>query len=198
MLPTFSLGDKIFRWLVKIDEGTSRLVAAAGCQFCGGPLHRGDYPRKPRGGLLAVAGEVFTKRVSLCCGWEGCRRRSTPPSVIFLGRRVYVGAAVVLAVMVAETAERAREVRRRTGVPPRTVRRWRGWWQKKFPRSRLYRAESARFMPPLERTRLPGSLIERFERVGRCAEEVLVRVLGFIAPLSTTSVTIGASFVRAE
>ena len=198
MLPTFPLGDKIFRWLVKVDEETSRRVAAARCQHCGGPLHRGDYPRKPRGGLLAVAGEVFTKRISLCCGWEGCRRRSTPPSVIFLGRRVYGGAAVVLAVMVAETAKRAREVRRETGVPPRTVGRWRGWWQKRFPRSRLYREERARFMPPLERTRLPGSLIERFERVGRCAEEVLVRVLGFIAPLSTTSVTIGASFVRAE
>ena len=198
MLPNFSLGDKIFRWLVKIDEETIRLVAAAGCQFCGGPLHRGDYPRKPRGGLLAVAGEVFTKRISLCCGWEGCRRRSTPPSVIFLGRRVYVGVAVVLAVMVAETAERAREVRRRTGVTPRTVGRWRGWWQKKFPRSRLYRVESGRFMPPLDRTRLPGSLVERFERAGRSADEVLVRVLGFLAPLSTTSVTIGASFVRAE
>ena len=198
MLPILRIGDKIFQWLIEIDEETRRRVAVDGCQHCGGPLHRADYPRKPRGGLLAVAGEVLTKRISLCCGWEGCRRRSTPPSVIFLGRRVYVGVAVVLAVIVAETAARAREVRRRTGVAPRTVSRWREWWRTKFPESRLYREEQARFMPPLEQTRLPGSLVERFERAGRSADEVLVHVLGFLAPLGTTSVTIGASFVRAE
>ncbi len=55
MLPTFPLGDKIFRWLVEIDEATCRRVAAAGCRSCGGPLHRGDYPRKPRGGLDGAA-----------------------------------------------------------------------------------------------------------------------------------------------
>src|SRR5258708_17558960 len=91
------IGDKFFRWLAEIDEETSRQVALGGCPACGGRLHRGDYPRKPRGGLLGIAGEVFSKRISLCCGRAGCRKRATPPSVRFLGRRIYLGAAVVLA-----------------------------------------------------------------------------------------------------
>src|ERR1700689_4417581 len=122
------IGDKIFQWVVEIDEETSRRVAAQGCPLCGGRLHRGDYPRKPRGGLLAVAGEVFSRRISLCCGRRGCRRRATPPSVRFLGRRVYLGVAVVLASMRLGTAT-APEVKRATGIPSRTVRRWGLFWQ---------------------------------------------------------------------
>lgn len=198
MLPAFPLCDKIFRWLVEIDEATSQRVAAAGCRSCGGPLHRGDYPRKPRGGLIAVAGEVFTRRISLCCGWEGCRRRSTPPSVRFLGRRVYLGVAVLLASVVAQAAARPRERQRATGIPGRTVARWQSWWQTEFPESRLYKEESARFMPPLAITGLPTSLCERFERAGRDADEVLVRTLAFLAPLTTASVPFGARFARVE
>jgi hypothetical protein len=64
MVPSPSSGDKIFQWLVEIDEETSRRVAEAGCRWCAGPLHRGDYARKPRGGLLALAGEAFCRRFS--------------------------------------------------------------------------------------------------------------------------------------
>ncbi len=60
-------------------------MAAKGCPGCEGPLHRGDYERKPRGALVAAASEAFRVRHSLCCGW--CRRRALPPSVRFLGRR---------------------------------------------------------------------------------------------------------------
>lgn len=198
MVPIFPLGDKIFRWLVEIDEATCRRVVAARCLLCGGPLHRRDYPRKPRGGLIAAAGEFFSRRISLCCGWAGCRRSATPPSVRFLGRRVYLGVAVVLASAVAQVAATGRAVRRATGVPIRTVRRWREWWQTKFPESRLYEEERGRFMPPLVIAALPAELVMRFEHAGRDADEVLVRTLAFLAPLSTSSVTVGASFVRLE
>src|SRR5262245_50426727 len=120
------IGDKILGWLVEIDEAASREVAARGCQSCGGPLHRGDYPRKPRGGLLGAAAEVFSKRLSLCCGREGCRRRAMPPSVRFLGRRVYLGAVVLLASALM-CSQPAAAVERETGVPRRTVRRWERW-----------------------------------------------------------------------
>ena len=111
MLPIAAVSDKIFQELLAIDEASCDRVAAAGCSFCGGPLHRSDYPRKPRGGLLALGGEAFTRRLSLCCGWEGCRRRATPPSVRFLGRRVYLGAAVIVASLASQVLARAREVK---------------------------------------------------------------------------------------
>ena len=79
MFDEIELGSEFFERLVAIDAKITARVAAAGCRFCGGRLHRGDYDRKPRGGTIAVAAEAFTRRFSLCCGRDGCRRRATPP-----------------------------------------------------------------------------------------------------------------------
>jgi len=46
-------------------------------------------------------GEASVRRFSLCCGARAVRKRATPPSVRFLGRRVYLGAVVIVASMVA-------------------------------------------------------------------------------------------------
>ena len=195
MVSKQKIGDKFFRWLVEIDEATSREVTSRGCPACGGPLHRADYPRKPRGGLLGVAGEVFSKRISLCCGREGCRKRATPPSVRYLGRRVYLGAVVVLA-SVFLLMQAAPEIQRETGVPSRTMRRWGQWWRSGFPQSRLYQEQRGRFLPPLSVEALPASLLERFEATERDEAEVLMRALCFLSPLTTGSVGGGARFLR--
>src|SRR5258708_166628 len=101
MVDEIDLGGEFFRLLEQLDEGMARQVAAKGCPRCAGPLHRGNYKRKPRGALIAPAGETSVVRFSLCCGREGCRKRATPPSVRFLGRRVYLGAVVIVASIVA-------------------------------------------------------------------------------------------------
>jgi hypothetical protein len=79
------------------DPSVCDPVRAAGCPYCGAALHAGDYPRKPRGVPRSLLGPAYERRLSLCCSREGCRRRVTPPSVRFFGRRVYLGALVVLA-----------------------------------------------------------------------------------------------------
>ena len=43
-----------FRFLTRIDEKLAAVARLGGCRFCEGPLHVGDYPRKPRGCLAAV------------------------------------------------------------------------------------------------------------------------------------------------
>jgi hypothetical protein len=132
MLNGIELGGELFDVLTTIDEKIVERVAEGGCAYCGGPLHRGDYPRKPRGGLIAEAVGAFEIRFSLCCGRDGCRKRATPPSVRFLGRRVYVGAVVIVASVVALHVTSAAALRRATGIAARTVRRWLGWWRGPF------------------------------------------------------------------
>ena len=58
---------------------------------------------------------------------EGCRRRHTPPSVRFLGRRVYVGLVVVLvsAMRHGLTAPRVQRLREQLGIDRQTLERWR-------------------------------------------------------------------------
>ncbi len=92
----------------------------------------------------------------------------------------------------------AREVKRTTGIPPRTVARWQTWWRTRFPESRLFQEQRGRFLPPLVIANLPVSLVERFDRAGRDVAEAVVRALGFVAPLTTASVLNGARFVRVE
>lgn len=130
---TTRLTSEWFASLEDFDRRIAEVVAAAGCRHCGGPLHQGNYKRKPRGGNIAEAGEAFRLRHSLCCGCEGCRRRALPPSLRFLGRRVYLEAVLASALALAlETLRLASEI---TGVPARTLRRWHTWWTGSFPSS---------------------------------------------------------------
>lgn len=62
---------------------------------CGRRLHRAYYTRKPRGGPDDLPG-ASRSRFSFCCQCDGCRKRVTRPSVRCLGRRVYLGAVVIL------------------------------------------------------------------------------------------------------
>ncbi len=193
MFDPIELGREFFERLTAIDAAITAKVAASPCSRCGGPLHVGNYPRKPRGGLLAVAGEGFTLRFSVCCGREGCRRRTTPPSVRFLGRRVYVGAVVILASVVALAVATAAAAQRTTGISSRTARRWVGWWRGAFPETTVFAALSARLVPSVARRELPASVLARMPG----APEVQLRVLlGWLAPLTTTSTPDGARFVR--
>lgn len=140
---------------------------------------------------MAPGAETWSRRVSLCCAREGCRRRSTPPSVRFLGRRVYAEVVVVVASLVALATDQARALCTASGVPARTVRRWRSWWQSAFLASALWRECQARMVPAPEAAELPGSLLSRF------APSTALRDLArLLAPLTTASVPDGSRFVR--
>ena len=69
-------------------------------------------------------------------------------------------------------------------IPIRTLERWRRWWQSDFALTPLWQAQCARFMPPVTTSRLPGELLERF--TGE-AQEVLMRLLYFLTPLTVRS-----------
>jgi hypothetical protein len=193
MFDEIELGREFFEWLSAIDSAIVASVAAEACPLCGGPLHRGDFARKPRGGVIASAAEAFTRRFSLCCGREGCRKRATPPSVRFLGRRVYVGAAVIVASVMALVATTARAIRAATGIPARTTRRWLRWWHGSFTTTRVFIQIAARLVPAVSRRTLPSSLLERLE--GEPSARVAT-LLAWLAPLTTTSMPDGSRFVR--
>ena len=173
------LADQPLRQLLeKVDTDLTAEARAKGCLFCGGKLHRSDYERKPRGGPL------WDLRFSLCCAREGCRRRHTPPSVRFMGRRVYAGLVVVLvsAMLHGLKPDRVQRLREALGIDRHTLERWRQWWLVTFVESSFWREARARFMPPLCLKTLPLSLCASFavERRDR-----LLDLLQFLAPITT-------------
>jgi hypothetical protein len=194
MLHKVVLDFNYWKQLTAIDEDTAGRVAAKGCAHCGGRLDRSDYPRKPRGGLIAQVCENDTRRISLCCDREGCRRRATPPSVRF-GRKVYVGAVMVIACVMVHTLT-ASAARRASGISSRTVRRWSRWWQQDYPNSAHFEQARSRLNAPVETRTLPLSLWQRFIEQAGDAVLGLGRLLCFIAPTTTRSVADGSRFVR--
>jgi hypothetical protein len=168
--------------LLKFDWDLASEARAAGCQ-CGGRLDSAHYARKPRG-LNAELPDGYERRFSYCCAREGCRKRSTPPSLRFLGRRVYVGAVVVLATAMQEgaTPVRARRLKELLGVSAQTLARWHEWWATAFVESAFWKGAKAAFSPPADASGFPLSLLERF---GVDEEGRLIALLRFIRELST-------------
>jgi hypothetical protein len=173
--------SSFFKFLQGVDLDLTRKLQQSGCPHCEGRLDRADYPRKPRGDL-EQAGETMEVRFSLCCAREGCRRRLTPPSLRFLGRKVYYGAWILVACAVWLCGEILGS--RIRSVPRRTIRRWLGFWSDDFTGTKLWRVGRARFLPPVDETRLPLSLLERF--VGEPSERLL-SALAFVRPMTTIS-----------
>lgn len=187
MVHGYGADAKWFATLAEIDEVFATRVREAGCADCGGPLDRADYERKPRGDLGEFT-EAYTRRRSFCCRRDGCRHRATPPSVRFLGRKVYVAALVVIAsVLGRHRALVGRGAPRRVeGVPVRTVRRWLAFWSVTFALTAFWKEAKAFLASPVEEAMLPESLLARF---GEPSETTtLTRLLRWIAPITTTSV----------
>jgi hypothetical protein len=169
---------KFLTLLLRIDHELAGQARAAGCP-CGGALHRADYPRKPRGCPAALRAE-HSSRLSFCCAQ--CRQRTTPMSVRFLGQRVYLALAVVLvSARPGGPTPAAARLDLALGVARRTVQRWRDWWRGQFPQTPLWRAQCARFMPPVAAEQLPGGLLERF---AGAPHEALVRLLVWLSPVT--------------
>jgi hypothetical protein len=167
--------------LLAFDRDLADACRAEGCA-CGGRRHSARYRRKPRGRPARV-GPEHDQRFSFCCAVDGCRWRATPPSLRFLGRKVYVAAIVVLIAILQHGVSDARLERlsQVAHVDRRTIARWRRWWRDTFTASPFWRNARASFMPPVDETRLPATLIDRF---GGDAPDRLVALLHFLGPLT--------------
>jgi hypothetical protein len=174
---------RVWLLLLSADRELAAEARAKGCP-CGGALHSARYRRKPRRGLPVELRGEYGWRESLCCAREGCRRRTTPPSLRFLGRRVYLAALVVLvsAMTGGVTAKRAAAMRSLVGVSIRTLQRWRAWWLRTLPRTAFWKGARAQLVPPVDEGRLPASLLERFSDEHT---DGLMASLRFLAPLTT-------------
>jgi len=202
MLHDLRLGVELFAWLFDVDRQIARGVASLGCRFCAGPLHQSNYRRKARGAQVAQAAETFAVRYSLCCGREGCRRRTLPPSLRFLGRRVYVEAVVLVASVVALLLGSMKMASAAMRVPVRTLKRWGAWWTGSFPESRAWHEIRSRLVPSPEQWLLPQSLYERLDQElsrggsARSPGDVCVMAAQLLAPCTTAALSDASRFVR--
>ena len=171
---------KFFLVLCRIDEAIAAEVREAGCPVCQSNLHRANYERKPRGDALVLP-VVPKQRLSFCCG--KCRKRATPPSVIFLGRRVFLGVVVLLG-FCRHAGQTPAAARAALGNPCRqTLARWRGWWRDTFTMTPTWLKLRGRLDRPIAESELPQALVDRVSSTSDTKRISII--LRQISPLST-------------
>ena len=176
-----------FWWfLLSVDKDLAEHTRHEACS-CGGRLHCANYPRAPRSGLDHLP-EEYHCRFSFCCDRDGCRKRATPPSVRFLGRKVYLGAVVILISTMRQgpTPRRVRELSKLFGIDPATIARWQAFWRDHVPLTPFWKVARARLVPVVEPVTLPLSLMEAFGRTNDPYQD-WVRLLRFLSPLTISS-----------
>jgi len=182
--------SRFFRVLLVFDRDLARQTQTAGCRHCpGGALHVANYRRKPRGVDLDEDDDLDL-RLSFCCGKEGCRRRTRPPSVRFLERRVYFAAVflLVLAMRHGVSSPRTAQIKKVIPVDRRTLDRWRQWWKETFLQTPFWKLARGRFASPVSERSMPMSLIEAFGfKSMRSYRKPLLQALDFLSPLSASA-----------
>lgn len=175
---------RFHRLLRELDEKTATEIKAQGCTKpdCDGKLHSARYRRKPRG-LPTELNGCECWRHSFCCAKDGCRGRTTPASLIFLGPRVYLAVivTVITAMRCGVTPARMQRLKELVGVSRQTVLRWQHWWQELLPRMPFWRSACGALRWPVETCALPLSLLDEF--IGE-AEARLIGLLRLLAPLT--------------
>ena len=129
--------SRVWSWLEEVDRAEAARRRDEGCLLCGGVLHSASYPRKPYG-LAPSLRKKDSRRFSFCC--SECRRRATPASARFFGRRFHVGAVFLLVSALAlRGGVRLSAISRKWKIPMATLRRWRRWWREVFPETPAWR-----------------------------------------------------------
>ena len=174
---------RFWLFLLAVDLDLAETTRKQGCS-CGGRLHCANYLRKPRGTLVQLP-EEQRLRLSFCCDRDGCRKRVTPPSVRFLGPKVFLGPIVILisAMRQGPTPRRVRELFTRFRADRRTIARWQVFWRELFPQTPFWKLARARLVPLVEIVTLPYSLVDFFlARHHRCRGWTLL--LRFLSPIT--------------
>jgi hypothetical protein len=171
-------------FLFSIDQDLAKSARQQACP-CGGRLHSAKYPRKPRGDDNLP--EEYGRRLSFCCDRDGCRKRVTPPSVRFLGRKVYLGAVVILVAAMRQgpSPRRVRELSQLFGTDRRTIARWQTFWKEHFPQTRFWKVARSRLVPRVTIEVLPLSLLNAFLGRGDPCRD-WERLLRFLSPITVT------------
>ena len=179
----FLLDASFHALLVQIDHELAAVPQHARCG-CNVPLDRSDYPRSPMGLPPDLRGH-YGERISFCC--RVCRKRVTPPSVRFFGRRWYPAPLfLIISILTLGISERRiAQMRRHFGitVSESTWKRWRRWWRTVFITTPFWQAAKGLTAIALTSSRriLPRALLILYRG---SLEEKMTRLLRFLSPLT--------------
>lgn len=121
-------------------------------------------------------------RRGLCCA--RCRRRVLPPSTVFLGRKVYFAAVILVSIasrqrrIVGATADALRKM---FGVSRQTLARWLGFFRVDLPVSPPWIAVRGLVPASVRNDSLPNGLLTELDQLHGAGEAALQAFLQLLA-----------------
>lgn len=178
MITDYSFYDQ----LLQIDIDLACEVRQKGCPYCGDVLHSANFPRCSKG-LPESFGKHKVVRFSFCCSADCCRRRVTPASVRFLGRKRYISWIVLILSFQSKRVQRGSQGLQTPLRPSaRTLARWRCWWQESVPGTRFWKYARGLIPSLSAASDNCGELIRTFSALESCRG--MIQLMRFIMPLS--------------
>lgn len=162
MLQELLQKPKLFSLLYRIDKDLAAQHRLKRCSYCTGPLHQANYPRKPRGGPADLP-EEYMIRHSLCCGRDGCRRRSLPPSCLFMDRRVYLSVVILVVMTLRQKrlqGDSTKRLMKMFMINRKTLYRWIEYFREVFPHTEHWQSLRGQISGLVKNTYLPGDFVE--------------------------------------
>ena len=180
MYPDCARRASLFEGLRQVDADLAARTRKAGCPHCGGALDDGGWLRKPRGCEVDLP-EKVRRRHGLCC--RACRRRVLPPSAVFLDRKVYLGAVVLMSIAARQrrlVGSTANALRKLFGVSKDTLGRWLAFFRVDLPASDRWRRVRGVVSADVRNDTLPSPLLAQLDRrlgEGEAALQACLRLL---------------------
>ncbi len=182
MLPELLQSPDLFHLLHRIDIDLADQQQKAGCPFCGSTLHYSNYQRQPRGGPPLA--DELSIRFSLCCSNEKCRRRTLPKSTIFMGRRVYFGAAILIITTLNQNMPQEYSKNllvQLFEVNRKTINNWLAYFREIFPKTEIWKTVRGLIGCEVENQNLPESLVKHYCEHSRSPESAILNCLGLLS-----------------
>ena len=151
---------------------------------CGKKIHRGNFPRKPRG-IPEEVEELFNYRFSFNCQVRNCRIRYTPISLRFCGRKVYVGLVAILHQYPALNYFLSLLYSSMSIRPsPITIKRWAMWWEKDLPMSKIWIDLGGQVPANTTKAPIVNFLMSIFLQKFNTDAKALFKTIFFLGPIS--------------
>lgn len=183
--------SSFFQALYKSDlEIANEFRKNGRCRHCHGTrLRRSNYRRKARGlppGLSKEVQALFDFRFSFLCNL--CNRRTTPPSLRFLGRKVYVAFAIVwISKLVEETQTfwwKNQKDLFGEFISKLTIKRWIKWWLGPIWRSNFWKLLRGQLVGEIEWPRLIVGVWNSFATNFKNFSDIFYFVLHAFSPIT--------------
>lgn len=178
MLAELLKTTNLFHLLHRIDIDLADQQQKSGCPFCGSSLHYANYERKPRGGPELP--ESLCIRLSFCCSRENCRRRTLPKSILFMDRRVYFRAVILIATTLNQSKPQEYSKNMLSNMLEanrKTINRWLAYFREIFSASQMWKRVRGFINPAVSNLDLPRSLVEFYLKNNQSSKNAIITCL---------------------